>query len=334
MANHDEIYKHLCEKKDNWATFNYNDITKLTGKILPKISSGGKYYAVIKFLQKYCSVDNQPIEKSSTFFQGDPRQFKQLDELRENWEFSLVNNKVFKNDTKKVTLNVSKKENLIINQYTKSFPFGKELKKFPELYKKYNWNGKHKLYGYPSDTFPNFEWIHSLEKRFAWFLQNSIKEKTASKYLIQEMIEWGGSQNGVLQKFNDGNAEINLYQTLQNVILNIDDVELAIQNSMLIPGFGLTYASKLLRFLKPEKYGALDSRIRGFLEDKIDFPKIYDGNIGSTSKGYKLFIDLLEETKLRLHDSKILKPECSLSKSKTWNNSEIEMSIFYLANGN
>jgi hypothetical protein len=47
-----------------------------------------------------------------------------------------------------------------------------DYKKFPEYYKKYLWSGKHKLFGYPPDSFPEFRWIASLEKRFAWVVSN------------------------------------------------------------------------------------------------------------------------------------------------------------------
>ena len=87
-----------------------------------------------------------------------------------------------------------------------------ELNEFPDYYEQYNWNGKHKLYGYPEDIYPEFSWISSLESRFIWLRDNSKNHRTASKYLVQEMIEWGGSQNGVLQKFNDGTGEVNLYK--------------------------------------------------------------------------------------------------------------------------
>jgi hypothetical protein len=48
-----------------------------------------------------------------------------------------------------------------------------------------------------------FSWIASLEKRFGWVVNNFSVNDSSSKYLLLEMIEWGGSQNGVLQKFND-----------------------------------------------------------------------------------------------------------------------------------
>ncbi len=201
-----------------------------------------------------------------------------------------------------------------------------DLTDFPDYYKKYSWNKKHKLFGYPEDKYPTFEWISSLEHRFSWLCSNYKKENTASKYLIQEMIEWGGSQNGVLQKFNDESGEANLYELICKVVENIDDAENAINSALEIPGFGLTYSSKLLRFMKPEKYGALDSRLREALIENIG--KINDGKNKSMVVGYLKFLKLLEDFRNELKNSGVKKPECQLSKSQDWNAAQIEMALF------
>ena len=85
--------------------------------------------------------------------------------------------------------------------------------------------------------------------------------ESASRYLLQEMTEWGGSQNGVLQKFNDASGEVNLFEVMGHVIGRLSDPKESISYALRLPGFGLTYASKLLRFMKPEMYGALDSEL-------------------------------------------------------------------------
>ncbi len=204
-----------------------------------------------------------------------------------------------------------------------------QLEKFPDYYKKYSWNEKHKLFGYPADTYPNYDWIFSLEKRFIWLCNNSKNEVTSSKYLINEMIQWGGSQNGVLQKFNDRSGEVNLYDLVQKIIENIDDPEKAISSALTMPGLGLTYASKLLRFMNPSKYGALDSRIRkALLEKQIMNKKIYDGNKNSMVRGYVEFVNILNDLEEQLTEKNIEKPNCSLSSSGKWRPSEIEMALF------
>lgn len=203
-----------------------------------------------------------------------------------------------------------------------------ELNEFPNYYQQYVWNGKHKLFGYPEDSYPEFCWIASLEKRFIWLSNNSKSQKTASKYLIQEMIEWGGSQNGVLQKLNDGSGEVNLYELVQEVISNLSQPQEAISSSLRLPGLGLTYASKLLRFMRPDIYGALDSRVRGALLNKNLLPKIYDGNANSMVIGYMKFLELLSTLKSQLEEQQISKPDCALTKSGVWRPSEIEMALF------
>jgi hypothetical protein len=209
-----------------------------------------------------------------------------------------------------------------------------DIKKFPEYFQKYNWNGKHKLYGYPPDRCGDFVWINSLEARFKWLRQNYATENTASICLIREMIQWGGSQNGVLQKFDDHLGEINLYDTVAKTISRLSSTGSAIEAALAMPGMGLTYASKLLRFLNPEKYGALDNRVRGALEkcaSEARMPKIYDGNVNSMINGYEAFIDYIETLKRQLDADKIPRPECALTRGSGvtgWRAADIEMALF------
>ncbi len=208
---------------------------------------------------------------------------------------------------------------------------GPKIEKFPDYYKQYSWSAKHKLFGYPKDAFPDFKWIKSLEERFLWLSQNSENEKTASKYLIQEMIEWGGSQNGVLQRFNDKSGEVNLYDLVQQVINNIDNPEMAISSALNFPGLGLTYASKLLRFIKPEKYGALDSRLRKALVANNLLKKINVGDNESAKKGYIEFLKLLKNFAIELKNNSIELPS---NDNLDWNASQIEMALFCWAEEN
>lgn len=183
-----------------------------------------------------------------------------------------------------------------------------DYEKFPEYYRRYSWYGKHKLFGYPPDTFPQFRWIASLEERFAWVVDNIPDNKSASKYLLQEMIEWGGSQNGVLQKFNDASGEVNLYEIMGCIIDGLSDPKEAISCALQLPGLGLTYASKLLRFMRPEVYGALDSRIRKALYQEGKLPKIFDGNVKSMVSGYMLFVKLIHMIRDELESNGIKNP--------------------------
>jgi hypothetical protein len=203
-----------------------------------------------------------------------------------------------------------------------------DYSRFPEYYKNYVWSGKHKLFGYPPDAFPEFLWISSLEKRFAWVVRNYSKNNSASKYLLQEMIEWGGSQNGILQKFNDRCGEVNLFIVLQEVVNNLSDPRRAISSALGLPGLGLAYASKLLRFMHPEMYGALDANIRDTLKIKGRLKKIHDGNHNNMVSGYVEFIRLLEEIKEGLKTKGIKNPAYGPTDGGTWRASEIEMALF------
>ena len=142
------------------------------------------------------------------------------------------------------------------------------------------------------------------------------------------MVEWGGSQNGILQKFDDGCGEVNLLELTKRVVSNLKDPESAIAAALEFPGFGLTYASKLLRFLRPETFGALDSRIRKALFKSQLLPKIADGQSASMVRGYLEFLGLLENLKENLQVREIARPVSSLSGGNNWRPADLEMALF------
>lgn len=202
-----------------------------------------------------------------------------------------------------------------------------DIDKFSHYFKIYKWQDKHSLYGYPADTYPAFPWIHSLETRFNWLKLNHRKIKTSSIYLLREMIQWGGSQNGVMQKFDDRLGEVNLHELLSETINHLDTPREAIRSALKFPGMGLTYASKLLRFLEPEEYGAIDSRVRNAL---TSIPKIYDGNENSMVNGYVEFFECMKTLRGQLVAANIQRPQCELQigTSVGWRAADIEMAIF------
>ena len=105
----------------------------------------------------------------------------------------------------------------------------------------------------------------------------------------------GRNENGVLQKFNDGCGEVNLFTVIQEVVNNLSDPSRAISYALGLPGLGLTYASKLLRFMRPEMYGALDSKIRKALYNEERLPRVFDGVHNNMVSGYVAFVGLLQE---------------------------------------
>ncbi len=323
MTNQEKLNAYILKYPDSLEeVFGYHAVHKIARDIL-NASDAGKHYATLKFLQKYCTPVNEEQLNMSGYRSGDPRKYSDLKSVINDWEF-VVDRGVIIDDNRANSQKEKESEISISLQMEQLM----ELTKFPDYYQQYSWNGKHKLFGYPPDSYPDFHWINSLEKRFIWLCNNSAKQNTASKYLIQEMIEWGGSQNGVLQKFNDGSGEVNLLELVQEIIANLDSSERAITNSLSLPGFGLTYASKLLRFMKPEKYGALDSRIRGALLRRNLLRKINNGNLNSMVNGYLEFLELLNNLKSQLEDQRVKKPDCSLSNTGLWRPSEIEMALF------
>jgi hypothetical protein len=202
------------------------------------------------------------------------------------------------------------------------------ISEIPELYKRYRWSDRHSLWGYRSDEFPNFDWISSLERRF------SNLEAISSQppiYLIREMIHWGGSQNGVLEKFELQLGTYNLAHSFERIRAALDVPPDAIGAALDIPGMGLSYASKLLRFLRPETYGALDSQIRRFLlESRQGQPflgRIFDGNRNSMVNGYAGFIQMLKELKASLEYAAIPRPGMT-EERLAWRASDIEMALF------
>jgi hypothetical protein len=98
---------------------------------------------------------------------------------------------------------------------------------------------------------------------------------------------------------------------------------------------GLSYASKLLRFLRPETYGALDSQIRRAFAADPELAHltagIYDGQTRSMIDGYVRFTEYLNETRSRLAQGGIRRPDCALPASPEtagWRAADIEMALF------
>jgi hypothetical protein len=206
-----------------------------------------------------------------------------------------------------------------------------DLALLPNYYRNYVWEDKHALFGYPPDRYPEFEWIRSLERRFLHFRQQPAP---VPLFLVIEMIQWGGSQNGVLEKFQNALGSHCLHDSLALVLENLQNPERAIGSALNIPGLGLTYASKLLRFLDPDTYGALDGRIRKGLARLTPSPlrKIYDGNRASMIKGYTTFTTYVKLLRQDLATRGIVLPQDNNDRNH-WRAADIEMALFGWASG-
>jgi len=207
-----------------------------------------------------------------------------------------------------------------------------DIQALPAAFQQYSWEKKHALYGFEADCYPNFPWINSLEVRFASVRNRQKVGFKAPVLLLREMIQWGGSQNGVLQKFDENLGGICLDSALWKVIEALDRPEDAIRAALEIPAFGLTYASKLLRFLDPVRYAALDSQIRKLLKPKVGFPTIYDANTNSMVAGYLAFLEVLDGIRDEAQTANVARPECKLAaaqgETEGWRNADIEMALF------
>lgn len=131
---------------------------------------------------------------------------------------------------------------------------------FPGYFRAYSWaNVNHKARGYPGDSFPEFPWVKSLEERGAWLSQQVEIDSAPTDYL-REILAWGAGKNDPRMRFEAGLGNVSLLALFQPVVDNLNDPAKAIEAALQIPRCGLTYASKLLRFLKPSIHASLDSR--------------------------------------------------------------------------
>lgn len=122
----------------------------------------------------------------------------------------------------------------------------------------------------------------------------------------QSVCAWGGGQR-VYANLIRRNGETELRRCLQDWLLdakNNDNIEEIIAHGVRIHGLGVSFASKHLRMLNPQKYAVLDS----VLSEGLGF--------ALNPKGYSLFMTMLLEFKARHQLSESL--------------SRLEAGIFYL----
>ena len=165
----------------------------------------------------------------------------------------------------------------------------------------YKWECYHNTFGYLADTFENgFPWIVELEKTFSVNLHN-VNSYNA---LVRQLILWGGNVNDPLKRYSLGlsNNNISLDVIFKDILTNINTPKNALENAMRIPGLGHSYSTKLLRFIDPNNYGALDSRIHSKLHEYGVLKKTPSIN------NYSVFINLLKNYKNQLQRQNIVRP--------------------------
>jgi len=69
--------------------FNYKDIFKIATDTLD-VTYSGETYATLKFLQKFCNPLKVEISKISDFKTGDPRDFYDLESVKNEWEYKIA----------------------------------------------------------------------------------------------------------------------------------------------------------------------------------------------------------------------------------------------------
>ncbi|MHC8353836.1 hypothetical protein ACYZTL_00935 [Pseudomonas sp. LB3P81] len=205
------------------------------------------------------------------------------------------------------------------------------INEFPAFFRAYNWsNANHKARGYPGDKYPTFPWIKSLEERGGWLVEQTLMTGAPTDY-VRELLAWGAGKNDPRMRFEIGLGNVSLLGIFAPVVANIGNPKAAITAALQIPGCGLTYASKLLRFLQPDMHASLDGRIREAMLNAGLLSRIYDSNENSMVRGYVAFQAFCAELVAQLDAAKIARPECSLPAAPTqtgWRVADVEMAMF------
>lgn len=205
------------------------------------------------------------------------------------------------------------------------------INEFPAFFRAYSWsNANHQARGYPGDQYPSFPWIKSLEERGAWLTAQPVVAAAPTDY-VRELLAWGAGKNDPRMRFEVGLGNVSLLGAFEPVVANIADPKAAITAALQIPGCGLTYASKLLRFLRPDMHASLDGRIREAMLKTGLLGKIYDSNENSMVKGYVAFQGLCADLVAQLDAAKIARPACNLPAAATatgWRVADVEMALF------
>lgn len=150
-------------------------------------------------------------------------------------------------------------------------------------------------------------------------VEKRLSEKALEKgYLeIADLVDITrvlGNPHSIRSRVQSNNTADSVIQKTENSILNIGDPLKALQWVCSIKCWGLTYGSKTLRCICPQKYGALDSRIidgvnRNYLPSNNNYVK------------YAEFLQLCEQIRQR-----VTKP--GPRDKEKWYIADIEIALF------
>ena len=144
MSNHSQIYDYIKENPKSLSSeFGYRDVHSIATRILTS-TGPGKAYATLKFLQNYCALVTTGISSGPDFFNGDPRKFEKLKNVKSEWNFKLTNKENLNTTAVKRAskikpgkLNMSKPETSEVNYSDFVVYLTNELSRFTE--KSYTW---------------------------------------------------------------------------------------------------------------------------------------------------------------------------------------------------
>ena len=248
---------------------------------------------------------------------------------------------------------------------------------FPCLYRSYSWESR--SCGWEKDTyqdgFPSIlrlemqlsgetEHITPYDTHSAGFLdiirQFSGKTERISLYDIKSVKQWGCPKGTSRQSIeNTYIKEESFFQELGERLSDVSLIERDPGNpagvlAESVSGVGPTYAGKVLRFVLPAQYGAIDSRqVRVFGEDNLSnnphqwlplraMERRTGWEIESTDehgwhRGYGIWIDILRYLGLKLREKDIKCPhpprfvDEGLRDSGVWTCADVEMALFAYA---
>ena len=105
---------------------------------------------------------------------------------------------------------------------------------------------------------------------------------------LVDIAVWGGNQYNRAGKVGRSNTDPDVVKITQDAIRKLDDPRAALRSLLVIKQWGLTYASKTLRALRPQRYAALDSLLLANI-NRIYLPA------SEVTELYSQFLDLCEE---------------------------------------
>jgi hypothetical protein len=179
--------------------------------------------------------------------------------------------------------------------------------------------------------------MSSLERRFDWVRKNINKGIETPIYLIRELLHWGDGSQGVAQRLELSLGDVCVRDLLIRLVSCLDEDERDDARAFTIaqefPGYKEVYASKLLRFLDPENYGAFDSRIRKS-KNSYKPPFNFTGKKKDHYVEYLLYLRNKRDELNRRGEAYQISPEIKLFsfvETGRWCAAHVEMALFAYA---